>query len=63
MASHKKRYDAKKRKDAISILKAFSEKIRLGEVDVETCNYWSGTEGKYNLKLVVKILEIPPTSE
>jgi hypothetical protein len=63
MPSSKKRYDAKRRKDAISLLKAFSEKIKNGEVDVETCNMWPGMEGKYNLKLVVKIVEIPTVSE
>ena len=63
MPSFKKRYDAKRRKDAISLLKAFAEKIRVGEVEVENCNYWVGTEGKYNLKLVVKISEIPVVSD
>ena len=63
MPSFKKRYDAKRRKDAIALLKSFTEKIRTGEVEVEVCNFWPGVEGKYNLKLVVTISEIPVLSE
>jgi hypothetical protein len=60
MPSFSKRHEAKKKKDAIGILKSFAEKIKSGQVDVETCNWWEALPGKYNLKLVVKESENSP---
>jgi hypothetical protein len=54
MPSFKKRYDAKQNKKTISLLKQFSDKIKNGEVEVETCDWWEALPGKYNLKVVVK---------
>ena len=54
MPSFKKRYDAQKRKEAIGLLRNFADKIKNGEVDVETCDWWEALPGKYNLKVVVK---------
>lgn len=54
MPSFKKRYDAKKKKEALGLLKAFADKIKNGEVEVETVGWWEAVRGKYNLKLTVK---------
>ena len=45
MASFKQRYDAKKKKDAIGLLKAFAEKIKNGEFEVDTAAHWNGSVG------------------
>lgn len=54
MPSFKKRYNTQQKKKAVGLLKQFSDKIKNGEVEVETCDWWEALPGKYNLKLVVK---------
>jgi hypothetical protein len=52
-----KRYNANKKREAISLLKYFSEKIKRGEVIVESSGWWQGTPGTYTLKVSVKEVE------
>lgn len=54
MASFKKRYDAKQKKDAINMLKEVQKKIQDGEVIVDTFGGWQGTPGTWTFKVVVK---------
>jgi len=58
MPSFKKRYDAKKKKDAIAALRNIIKLLESGEYVVETCDVWPGMEGKQNLKVSIKEADI-----
>ena len=62
MASFKNRYDASQKKAALNLLKSFTDKIKNGEVEVETSGWWQGTPGQYTLRVVVKESENSPSN-
>lgn len=57
MASFKKRYDAKKKKDALTLLSSLKQKILEGEMEIKTFGYWQGVEGTWTFKIVTKETE------
>ena len=54
MPSMKKHHDAMQKRAALGLLKSFADKIKRGEVVVETSGWWQGTPGTYTLKVSVK---------
>ena len=54
MTSFKKRYDVKKKKDAIQTMKNIIKLIESGTYEVLECGLWSGLDGKQNFKVIVK---------
>jgi hypothetical protein len=60
MAHTKKTYAEVQKRKALSLLKAFQEKIKNGELVVDDCGAWQGGPGKLNLKLSATIDEDSP---
>ena len=54
MTNIKQRYDAKKKKEAIQMLKEVAERIKNGEFEVESSGFWAGLPGNWTLKIQVK---------
>jgi hypothetical protein len=54
MPSFKNRYDTAQKKSAIALLKNFADKIKKGELEVESSGWWQGVPGQYTLRVVVK---------
>ena len=57
MASFKKRYDAKTKKDAINTMKSIIKLLESGEYMVLEHGLWPGLDEKLNFKIIVKIQE------
>lgn len=52
--SFKKRYDEKKKKEALSLLAILSKQIKLGKYKVENAGFWtSGLDGKMQFKFEI----------
>jgi hypothetical protein len=54
MPSFKNHYNADQKKSALALIKNFADKIKKGELEVESSGWWQGTPGQYTLRVVVK---------
>jgi UDP-N-acetyl-D-mannosaminuronate dehydrogenase len=54
MPSFKKRYEKKVKDEALLLMKELSDRIKKGDLVVESSSMWTGTPGEVTIRVVVK---------